>query len=142
MSSLDKSWSKAAVGCPRHEHAGSRVRFDGHYGVPGHRRQLYKCIPVDGERPHRFSENLPREESWAEACEACERDVGFHEGPHAARCYQFVARGIAGALGMVGAGATYRDAALVARERATATGRPGQRRASVHPARVTGDGLG
>ena len=41
-----------------------------------------KCIPVDGERPHRFSENLPREESWAEACE---RDVGFHEGPHAAR---------------------------------------------------------
>ena len=118
MSSLDKSWSKAAVRCPRHEHAGSRVRFDGHYGVPGHRRQLYKCIPVDGERPHRFSENLPREESWAEACEACERDVGFHEGPHAARCYQFVARGIAGALGMVGAGATYRDAALVARERA------------------------
>src|SRR5680860_1545460 len=104
MSSLDKSWSKAAVRCPRHEHAGSRVRFDGHYGVPGHRRQLYKCIPVDGERPHRFSENLPREESWAEACEACERDVGFHEGPHAARCYQFVARGIAGALGMVGAG--------------------------------------
>jgi len=82
MSSLDKSWSKAAVRCPRHEHAGSRVRFDGHYGVPGHRRQLDKCIPVDGERPHRFSENLPREESWAEACE---RDVGFHEGPHAAR---------------------------------------------------------
>src|SRR5680860_881281 len=74
MSSLDKSWSKAAVRCPRHEHAGSRVRFDGHYGVPGHRRQLYKCIPVDGERPHRFSENLPRQESWAEACEACERD--------------------------------------------------------------------
>jgi hypothetical protein len=39
-------------------------------------------------------------------------------GPHAARHYQFVARGIAGALAAVGAGATYRQAALVARERA------------------------
>jgi hypothetical protein len=48
----------------------------------------------------------------------CERDVDFHEGPHAARKYQFVARGIAEALQMVGAGSTYRDAALVARERA------------------------
>src|SRR5680860_1771875 len=117
MSSLDKSWSKAAVRCPRHEHAGSRVRFDGHYGVPGHRRQLYKCIPVDGERPHRFSENLPRQESWAEACEACERDELV--APRRVRTFveADVARGIAGALGMVGAGATYRDAALVARAR-------------------------
>ncbi len=61
---------------------------------------------------------LPREESWSEACDSCEREVGFHEGPHAARRYQFVARGIAEALVMVGAGSTYRDAALVARERA------------------------
>ena len=53
-----------------------------------------------------------------DACEACEREVGFHEGPHAARRYQFVARGITGALKMVGAGSSYRDAALVARERA------------------------
>ncbi|MCA1698717.1 MAG: transposase [Actinobacteria bacterium] len=42
----------------------------------------------------------------------------MHEGPHAARHYQFVARGIAEALVMVGAGSSYRDAALVARERA------------------------
>ncbi len=42
----------------------------------------------------------------------------LHEGPHAARKYQFVALGIAEALQMVGAGSTYRDAALVARERA------------------------
>jgi len=41
-----------------------------------------------------------------------------HEGPHAARKYQFVARGVAEALVMVGAGSTYCDAALVARERA------------------------
>jgi hypothetical protein len=40
------------------------------------------------------------------------------EGPQAARQYQFVARGIAGALAAVGAGSTYRRASLVARERA------------------------
>ncbi len=53
-----------------------------------------------------------------DACELCERDVEFHEGPHTARRYQFVARGIAESLAAVGAGSTYRDAALVARERA------------------------
>ncbi|MGB0092515.1 MAG: hypothetical protein WBP81_08275 [Solirubrobacteraceae bacterium] len=60
---------------------------------------------------------MPRKESWHDACELCERDVGFHEGSHAARRYQFVARGVAEALVAVGAGSTYRDAALVARER-------------------------
>ena len=94
------------------------MRFDGRYGVAGHRRQYYKCIPAEGDRPHRFTEVLPREESWENACERCERDVDLHEGPHAARKYQFVARGIAEALVAVGAGSTYRYAALVARERA------------------------
>jgi hypothetical protein len=75
-------------------------------------------VPANSGRPHRFTEPLPREESWADICEACERDVDLHDGPHAARKYQFVARGIAGALVMVGAGSSYRDAALVARERA------------------------
>jgi hypothetical protein len=118
MSSLGKSWSSAKAVCPRPEHAGSRVRFDGQYGARGHRRQRYRCVPASGDRPHCFTEALPREESWKDACESCERDVDFHEGPHAARNYQFVARGIAEALVMVGAGSTYRDAALVARERA------------------------
>jgi hypothetical protein len=118
MSTLGKSWSGARVRCPRPEHAGSRVRFDGRYGPEGHRRQRYRCTPANGDPPHRFVEPLPREESWSDACESCEREVGFHEGPHAARRYQFVARGIAEALVMVGAGSTYRDAALVARERA------------------------
>jgi len=118
MSSQGKSWSAAAAVCPRPEHAGSRVRFDGRYGPSEHRRQLYKCVPVSGDRPHRFTEPLPREESWQDACESCERDVHLYEGPHAARHYQFVARGIAEALVMVGAGSTYRAAALVSRERA------------------------
>ena len=118
MSSQGMSWSSARAVCPRPEHAGSRVRFDGHYGPPEHRRQYYRCLPANGDPPHRFTEMLPREESWADACEMCERDVDLHEGPHAARKYQFVALGIAEALQMVGAGSTYRDAALVARERA------------------------
>jgi hypothetical protein len=118
MSSAGRSWSKAQALCPRAEHGGSRVRFAGRHGPPGHRRQRYVCVPSNGDRPHRFTEALPREEAWADACEQCERDVGLHEGPHAARSYQFVARGIAEALVMVGTGSTYRDAALVARERA------------------------
>jgi len=118
MATRGKSWSKAAAACPRPEHAGSRVRFDGHYGKPGHRRQLYRCVPANGDRAHRFTELLPREEAWHDACESCERPVHLHEGPHAARHYQFVARGIAEALQAVGAGASYRQAALVARERA------------------------
>jgi hypothetical protein len=118
MSTLGMSWSKANAVCPRPEHAESRVRFAGRHGPEGHRRQRYWCVPANGDAPHRFTEALPREESWNDACESCERGVDLHEGPHAARHYQFVARGIAEALVMVGAGSTYRDAALVARERA------------------------
>lgn len=118
MSTRGKSWSTAKAVCPRPEHVGSRVRFDGHYGSSSHRRQLYRCVPGNGDRPHCFTELLPREESWSDACETCEREVEVREGPHAARKYQFVARGIAEALVMVGAGSTYRDAALVSRERA------------------------
>lgn len=106
------------MSCPRPGHAGSRVRLDGRYGKPGHRRQLYRCLPADGEPAHRFTEPLPREEAWHDACETCERPVRSNEGPHAARRYQFVARGIAEALQAVGVGTSYRQAGLVARERA------------------------
>jgi len=96
---------------------GSRVKLDGTYGRPGHRRQRYRCTPRAGE-PHVFTELLPREESWHETCEHCERQVDRREGPKAPRHYQFVARGIAEALHAVGAGASYRRASLVARDRA------------------------
>lgn len=118
MATTGKSWSKATAICPRPEHAGSRVRFDGTYGKPGHRRQRYRCSPADGSKGHVFTETLPREESWRASCDLCERGIHRHEGPHAARQYQFVARGIAGALKAVGAGQSYRQASLVARERA------------------------
>ncbi len=101
--------------CP--EHPGSRVKLDGTYGKPGHRRQRYKCAPRRG-KPHVFTELLPREESWHEACEQCERHLERREGPKAPRNYHFVARGIAEALVAVGAGATYMQASRVARDRA------------------------
>jgi hypothetical protein len=110
--------SAARVRCPRPEHAGSRVKLDGTYGRPGHRRQRYKCSPRGGGSPHVFTELLPREESWHDSCEQCERRVERREGPKAPRHYQFVARGIAEALQAVGAGATYMRASRIARDRA------------------------
>jgi hypothetical protein len=65
-----------------------------------------------------FTELLPREESWHDSCEQCERHVERREGPKSPRRYQFVARGIAEALQAVGAGATYMRASRVARDRA------------------------
>jgi hypothetical protein len=105
------------VRCPRPEHAGSRVKLDGSYGKPGHRRQRYRCSLPDG-RAHVFTELLPREEAWRDACESCERQLERREGPMAPRRYQFVARGIAEALQAVGSGDSYMQAARVARDRA------------------------
>lgn len=105
------------VKCPDPEHAGSRIKLDGTYGQRGHRRQRYKCSPRHG-RPHVFTELLPREESWHDDCEQCERHLERREGPKAPRHYQFVARGIAEALAAVGAGDTYMQASRVARDRA------------------------
>jgi len=109
--------SATRVRCRRSEHAGSRVKLDGTYGRPGHRRQRFKCSPSGG-KPHVFTELLPREESWQDSCEQCERQVERREGPKAPRHYQFVARGIAEGLHAVGAGATYMRASRVARDRA------------------------
>lgn len=75
-------------------------------------------MPANGEAPHRFTEELPREESWSGDCDVCERPVELRDGPQAARQYQFVARGIAGALTSVGAGSSYMQASRIARERA------------------------
>jgi len=115
--------------CRDPDHAGSRVKLDGTYGQRGHRRQRYKCTPRKG-KSHVFTELLPREEAWHEACDQCERHLERREGPKAPRHYQFVARGIAEALAAVGAGDTYMQASRVARDRARrfrldpATGEP------------------
>ena len=84
MATRGKAWSKARAWCPRPEHAGSRVRFDGHYGKPGHRRQLYRCMPGNGDRPHRFTEVLPREEAVDRGVteeRALETVLGWLSGP-------------------------------------------------------------
>jgi hypothetical protein len=109
--------SAAGLRCPNPDHVGARVKLDGTYGRPGHRRQRYKCSPRRG-KPHVFTELLPREESWHGSCEHCERRVERREGPKAPRHYQFVARGIAEALHAVGAGGSYMQASRVARARA------------------------
>jgi hypothetical protein len=103
--------------CPRPEHTGSRVKLDGTYGRTGHRRQRYRCTPRGG-KSHVFTELLPREESWHDSCEHCERHLERREGPKAPRHYQFVARGVAEALHAVGSGSSYRRASWVARDRA------------------------
>ncbi len=81
--------SAAKVECPRAEHAGSRIKLDGTYGKPGHRRQRYRCSPRGGQ-PHVFTELLPREEAWHGSCNRCERKVERREGPKAPRHYQLV----------------------------------------------------
>lgn len=98
MATTGKTWSVALAVCPRPEHAGSRVRSTVSTASRGTVCQLYRCVPRNDERPHRFTEVLPREEAWHDACEVCERAVYLHERPHAARHYQFVAREIAEAL--------------------------------------------
>ena len=110
--------SATRVKCPRPEHAGSQVKLDGTYGTPGHRRQRYKCSPRGRGKPHVFTELLPREESWQNSCEHCERALERREGPKAPRHYQFVARGIAEALQAVGAGESYMRVSRVTRDRA------------------------
>jgi hypothetical protein len=110
--------SAASAVCPRPGHEESRVRFDGTYGSPGHRRQRYKCTPTNGEQPHVFTDVMPREQAWRDACDACERHVAAHEGPQAPREHLFVARGIAQTLLAVGTGLSYMRASRSARERA------------------------
>ena len=90
--------------CPRHP--GSTVWFDGTYGAATRRRRRYRCLPGDGEPPHRFSEPLPRQ-------------LG-HTGDRGAvtpRHFSYTAAEIAAALVAVGKGMSYRAAASVVQRR-------------------------
>ncbi len=59
------------------------MKLDGTYGKPGHRRQRYKCTPRRG-KSHVFTELLPREESWHEACEQLRAPPRSPRGPEGA----------------------------------------------------------
>lgn len=104
--------------CPRPGHKHSNVRRYGYHGKEGHRRVRWKCVPLNGDKPHEFSEVLPRQTTHSGFCEECERGYAHHEGPQSAREYAFSIREVASALMRVGQGASYREAATYARERA------------------------
>lgn len=99
------------VTCPRPGHDRSRIVRDGLYGAPGHRRQMYRCSPANGERPHRFAPVLPRLCAHdGVRCLECEHVLARDEGPQVPRTYLYSARDIAEALRTVGAGQSYREA--------------------------------
>ena len=116
-----RRWARAGATpgrCPRPEHAGSRVRFDGRYGPAGHRRQRYRCVPGNGDR----SAPLHRAAAARGVLDRCLRVVrarGRLPRGAARRAQLSVRR----ARDRRGAGdgrcrSTYREAALVSRERA------------------------
>jgi hypothetical protein len=88
--------------CLRHKR--STVWFDGTYGSPGRRRQRFKCVPGDGDKPHVFTEALPRQRTASGDCDHCERPLGKNGGLPAVRDCLFTAREIAAALVRVGEG--------------------------------------
>ena len=63
MAPLGTSWSKAEAVCPNPEHAGSRVRFDGHYGAPGLSGRAPQAV-ASGDL-HEASRSLTGRRSWA-----------------------------------------------------------------------------
>jgi hypothetical protein len=108
----------AVPGCPRPGHEGSKVVRDGKYGKVGHRRQLYRCYPSNGNRWHRFAPTLPRQMTVSGSCDECERYYGADEGPSACRHYDFAVRHAAWALVQVGNGRSYRRVGAEIRRRA------------------------
>lgn len=91
--------------CPR-GHGSLSIVFGGHYG-PGKRGQMYKCVPADGSKAHRFVPALPRERMKEARCLECENPIHAHEGPKMARVFKWPVRTVVRALGQVGEGKTY-----------------------------------
>ena len=102
--------------CPSHPHG--RVWLDGTYGKQARRRQRYKCVPPNGDRPHVFTELLPRQRTESGHCDECERPWGADEGAPSARRFTFTATEIAWALTRVGEGMSYSKTGWRIRERA------------------------
>jgi hypothetical protein len=101
--------------CPRPGHAKGKVWLNGSYGVAGHKRPRWKCIPPNGDKPHRFTEELPRQISDQGYCPHCERDYAALEGPTSAKAYAFGVKEIAECLIALSRGASYRQAATALR---------------------------
>lgn len=104
--------------CPRPGHERSKVWLNGQRGPEGHKRPRWQCRPANGDKPHEFSEVLPRQMTHDGFCDECERVYAPNEGPQAARGYLYSIREVAKALKRVGEGGTYREAAYAARRHA------------------------
>ena len=89
----------------------------GTYGPDEHPRQLWWCRPVDGDKPHRFAELLPRalRRTAGHVCADCETMPAVFEGPQHPRNYEMPSRVIAAALMAVGTGDSYANASRTAR---------------------------
>ncbi len=96
--------------CPIPGHCGRRVLLAGTYGLPGHRRPRYRCVPeLPGEATHTFIEPQPRQITDGAVC---------LKGPRTPRNYEFPIKEIAAALVAMGRGLTYKEAAARARTHA------------------------
>ena len=102
--------------CPNPAHKGSKVVLAGLYGSPGERRQRFKCTPVGGAAPHRFTPELTRHPAPATHCSECSARLESWNGQAGARAYQYDARTIARALVRIAQGASYREASSEIRE--------------------------
>jgi hypothetical protein len=113
--------------CPRHPTA--RVWRDGTYGVAGHRRPRFLCLPPGNEPPHVFTETLPQQTPARASCGDCGRVFHAHEGLATPRNYAFPIRAIAQALVRIGEGHGYRETArfIRARNARLSPGGPGRR---------------
>lgn len=113
------------------EHAGLRIVRDGWYGKPPHRRQRWRCTPLNGDPKHRFTPVLRRQGHPDGYCVECSTGLEAWEGQAGAREYRFAAREVGEALASVAKGASYRAAAEIARHRAgrVPAPRPRKRRA-------------
>jgi len=104
--------------CVIPEHAGGRVVRAGLYGKRPHQRQRWKCVPVNGDPPHRFADVLPRQRAKIHACLECETHLEPWEGQQVARRYDFTTREIARSLIRVAQGLSYRSTADLVRDAA------------------------
>ncbi len=118
--------------CPRPGHENSRVWLNGHRGPEGHRRPRWKCVPENGDKPHQFSETLPRQATHDGFCDECERIYRRNEGPQGARYYLYSIREAARALIEVGKGSSYRDAAYAVRQHAKRGRMPSKKSSARH----------
>jgi len=127
---------------PCAEHPGSKVVRNGFYGKsPAKKRQMYRCTPADGSRPHAFVPELARDHvhTGVDSCVACEELRGTHRGDRAvARRHSWSARLVAEALRDLAGGKSYAETSRDARRvtARTRTRKPPEKAAGSKRARV------